>query len=265
MTDLIFGGLAKTALLNAGIWLGKLAFTAVVGVIAIKVLMHFAKKLLGRTKLNPAAIPFTLTVSRIFLYVLLGISISTSMGIVEPASLVTALGAVGLAVSLAVKDSLSNLMGGVLLIIFKSFGLGDYVEIDGVAGTVAEIGMIHTILTTVDNKRISIPNGQVTNARIINYSAESTRRVDIILTIDRENDIASAKSILMGIISTHPLTLGDPAPTVHAEGHTELGTKLCCRIWVNRENYWAVYYDITETLKDKLTQAGITMPTKTVM
>lgn len=265
MADFFNGGLAKTALLNAGIWLGKIVLTVVIGIVAIKVLLYFAQKLLGRTKLNPAAIPFTLTVSRIFLYVLLGISVATSIGIVEPASIVTALGAVGLAVSLAVKDSLANLMGGVLLIVFKSFGLGDYVEIDGVAGTVAEIGMIHTILTTVDNKRISIPNGQVTNARIINFSAEATRRVDVILTIDRENDIEAAKSVLMGIITAHPQTLDDPAPTVHAEGHTELGTKLCCRIWVNREDYWSVYYDITETLKDKLNQAGITMPTKTVM
>lgn len=256
---------AQTALASAVVWLGKIALTIVVGIVVIKVLLHFAQKLLVRTKLNPAAIPFTLTVSRIFLYVLLGISVSTSVGIVDTASIVTALGAVGLAVSLAVKDSLSNLMGGVLLIVFKSFGLGDYVEIDGVAGTVAEIGMIHTILTTTDNKRISIPNGQVTNARIINYSAESTRRVDIILTIDRENDIESAKSVLMGIIVANPLTLEDPAPTVHAEGHTELGTKLCCRIWVNREDYWGVYYDITETLKDKLAAAGITMPTKTLM
>ncbi|MEG1388982.1 MAG: mechanosensitive ion channel [Angelakisella sp.] len=265
MMDQFFGSFAKTALFEMGTWVGRLALTVVLGIIVIKILMHFLDKLLQRSKLNPAAVPFLLAVSRIFFYVLLGISVATSMGIVEPSSLVTALGAVGLAVSLAIKDSLSNLMGGVLLIIFKIFTLGDYVEIDGISGTVAEIGLVHTILTTVDNKRISIPNGQVTNARVINYSSEATRRVDIFLTIDRGSDIEAAKAVLMEMITSHPLTLKDPEPTVHAEGHTELGTKLGCRIWVNRQDYWTVYYDIVEQLKDKLAAAGITMPTKTVI
>ncbi|MEG0752875.1 MAG: mechanosensitive ion channel family protein, partial [Angelakisella sp.] len=116
-----------------------------------------------------------------------------------------------------------------------------------------------------DNKRISSPNGQVTNARVINYSSEATRRVDIFLTIDRGSDIEAAKAVLMEMITSHPLTLKDPEPTVHAEGHTELGTKLGCRIWVNRQDYWTVYYDIVEQLKDKLAAAGITMPTTTVI
>lgn len=265
MVNELFGDLAKSAFFQFGVWLGKLALTVVVGFVVVKVLVHFANKLLRRSKLNPTAIPFVVSVTRIFLYVLLGISVATSMGIVEPSSLVTSLGAVGLAVSLAVKDSLSNLMGGVLLILFKSFELGDYVEIDGIAGTVAEIGLVRTSLTTVDNKRISIPNGQVTNARVINYSSEATRRVDVLLTIDRQNDIERAKQVLMGLITENPLALQEPAPTVHAEGHTELGTKLCCRIWANREDYWPLYYSITESLKDQLAQEGITMPTKTLI
>ncbi|MEG2073256.1 MAG: mechanosensitive ion channel [Angelakisella sp.] len=260
-----FGVFSKTAMMQFIIWLATLLFTVLVGFLAIKVLLHFADKLLRRSKLNPAAVPFVLAVTRIFLYVLLSISIATSLHIVEPSSIITSLGAVGLAVSLAVKDSLSNLMGGVLLILFKSFGLGDYVEIDGIGGTVAEIGLIHTILITPDNKRISIPNGQVTNAKIINFSAESTRRVDIFFTIDRTADIEAAQSALLALIKENPLALQSPEPTVHAEGHTELGTKLCCRIWANSADYWTLYYDITEALKDTLTKAGITMPTKTLL
>lgn len=259
------GVFSKTAMMQFLIWLATLVCTVLVGVLAIKILLHFADKLLRRSKLNPAAAPFALSVTRIFLYVLLGISVATSLHIVEPSSIITSLGAVGLAVSLAVKDSLSNLMGGVLLILFKSFGLGDYVEIDGIGGTVSEIGLIHTILITVDNKRISIPNGQVTNAKIVNFSVEPTRRVDITLTIDRSADIETAKSALLDMMTENALTLKIPEPTVHAEGHTELGTKLCCRAWTNSSDYWTLYYDITERLKDTLTKAGIAMPTKTVL
>lgn len=258
MFDVLMQSLQGTFLMG----LLSLLFTGVLGIVVIKVLTHLLEKVLHKSKLNPTAIPLVVAVSRIFGYVLLGISIATSLNIVEPSSIVTALGAVGLAVSLAVKDSLSNLMGGVLLILFKTFKLGDYVELEGVGGTVIEIGMIHTILTTPDNKRILIPNGQVTNAKIINYSAEDTRRVDILLTIDRHSDIELAKKVLAETIAAHPMALADPEPAVRAEGHTELGTKLSCKVWTNRENYWTLYYDLTEAFKDKLDQAGVEMPTR---
>lgn len=244
------------------IWLLVLVSTAAIGIIATKVLIYFLAKLLRRSKLNPTAAPFVLAVTKIFCYVLVGISVFTSLGVVDASSIVTSLGAVGLAVSLAVKDSLSNLMGGVLLILLKTFKLGDYIELEGVGGTVAEIGLIHTSLTTPDNKRISIPNGQVTNAKVINYSAEENRRTDILLTIDRHSDVELAKKVLLQAIAAHPMALTDPAPTVRADGHTELGTKLFCKIWVSRENYWTLYYDLVEQFKVELDREGIVMPTR---
>lgn len=251
-------------LLQFAIWLLTLVASAVLGIVITKIIVSLLGKLLTKTKLPPTAIPFVVAVVRIFCYVLVSISIVTSLGIVEASSIITALGAVGLAVSLAVKDSLSNLMGGVLLIVSKTFRIGDFVELEGVSGTVLEIGLIHTLLTTPDNKRISIPNGQVTNAKVINYSAEDTRRADIFLTIDRNSDIELAKTVLMKTITDHPCTLTDPEPAVRAEGHTELGTRLSCKVWVRRENYWELYYDLVEQFKDRLDNAGIAMPTRTM-
>lgn len=260
--DVLFGDAAKNAFFAFLLWLVTLVVTVVVGILVIKVLLYFLGKLLRRSPLTPTAVPFVLSVSKIFGYVLLGISVATSLKIVEASSIITALGAVGLAVSLAVKDSLSNLMGGMLLILLKTFKLGDYVEMEGVGGTVSEIGLIHTLLVTPDNKRISIPNGQVTNAKIVNYSAEDTRRVEILLTIDRHSDLEKAKAVLLATICAHPMALETPAPAVRAEGHTELGTKLSCRVWATKENYWPLFYDLTEQFKGKLDEIGVVMPVR---
>lgn len=254
----------ESDLLKFAIWVGTLVATAIVGVLVSKLLVHFMEKMLRRSKLNPTAIPFIAAVTKIFLYVLVGISIATSLNLVEPSSIVTALGAVGLAVSLAVKDSLSNLMGGMLLIISRTFQLGDYVELDGMGGTVIEIGMIHTILKTPDNKRIMIPNGQVTNARIVNYSAENTRRVDFFVTIDRHSDLEEAKAVLLAVAQGHALALKDPAPAVRAEGITELGVRLSCKVWVNSGDYWTLFYDLVETAKARLDEAGIVLPVRAI-
>lgn len=246
-------------------WLLLLLFTAAAGIVATKILIYFLGKILNRTNINPTAIPFILAVSKIFCYVLVGISVVTSMHLVDTSSIITALGAVGLAVSLAVKDSLSNLMGGVLLIMSGNFSLGDYIELESVSGTVHEISLIHTTLITPDNKRISIPNGQVTNAKIVNYTSEPTRRVDIPLTIGRDCDIEKAKSVLLRAVADHPLTLQQPEPTVRADKHTELGTLLVCKAWTASGDYWTLYYDLTEQLKKRLDEAGIAMPVRAAL
>lgn len=254
----------ESDLLKFFIWLATIVATAVLGILLAKFLVYLTEKMLRRSKLNPTAIPFICAVTKIFLYVLVGVSIVTSLKIVEPSSIVTALGAVGLAVSLAVKDSLSNLMGGMLLIISRTFQIGDYVELDGMGGTVIEIGMLHTILKTPDNKRIMIPNGQVTNARIVNYSSEETRRVDFYVTVDRQSDLEKAKAVLLAVATGHSLSLKDPAPAVRAEGFTELGIKLSCKVWVNRPDYWDFYYDLVETAKVQLDKAGIILPVRAI-
>lgn len=268
MLEQLFNTLSRdvdNVFLRVVIWVGALALTVVIGIILTKVLVKLLVKVLKKTNINPTAIPFIASISKIFCYVLLGISVTTSLGVVDASSIVTALGAVGLAVSLAVKDSLANLMGGVLLILSKSFIAGDYVDIDGIGGTVAEIGLLHTILKTPDNKRISIPNGQVTNARITNFSAMTTRRVDIYLTIERTANIEIAKRTLTAMIKAHPYTLETPAPAVRAEENNEFGTRISCKIWTESSHYWDLYYDLQEQLKGELDKAGISLATRVML
>lgn len=256
----------------AGTWLAALCLnlvppilTVIIGYFGIKILMGLFEKLLRRSPLDATAIPFVVSVVRIFLYVLLGISVATSLKLVEASSIVTALGAVGLAVSLAVKDSLSNLMGGMMLIVMKTFSKGDYVELESVSGTVAEIGLIYTTLITVDNKRISIPNGQVTNAKIINYSCENSRRVDVSLTISRDSDLELARKVMLEVATAHPMALKDPAPSVVPEDFTDLGIRLTCRAWATQENYWNLRYELLNQLDKKLKAAGIVIPVVQVL
>ncbi len=249
-------------LLQFGAWLVMLAATVILGIVLTKVLVAFVGRMLRRTSINNAAIPFLCSILRIFCYVLVGISVADAMNIVEPSSIVAALGAVGLAVSLAVKDSLTNLAGGIQLVLTKSFQLGDYVDIDGIAGTVTQVDLLHTTLNTPDNKRIMIPNGQVTTAKITNYSSESSRRVDISLTISRDSDLNQAEQLLTAEMARHPLVHKDPAPTARVDRHDDLGMVVVCKAWTDTADYWTVYYDLQEGLKTALDQAGIQMPVR---
>lgn len=246
------------------IWLAGLAVMLFLGIVITKIILSFSRRLLLRSKIDNTAIPFLSSVIKVFCYVVLGITILGSTGFVDTASLVTAFGAVGLAVSLAVKDSLSNLAGGALLLVNKPFALGDYVDIDSTSGTITEISLTYTILKTVDNKRICIPNGQVTNARIVNYSSEPVRRLDISLTIGRDSDMALAEKVLAEALHHHPMALAEPEPSVKVTGHSDLGTVVTCRVWAKNEDYWNMNYDLQQQLKEALDRAGIEMPVRTI-
>ncbi len=252
----------SSPLLKLGGWLLMLAATIVLGVLLTKALVALVGRMLRRTSINNAAIPFLCSVLRIFCYVLVGISVADAMNIVEPSSIVTALGAVGLALSLAVKDSLANLAGGVQLVLTKTFQLGDYVDIDGISGTVTQVELLHTTLNTPDNKRIMIPNGQVTTARITNYSSEASRRVDVSLTISRDSDLTQAERLLTAEMARHPLVLKEPPPTARVDRHDDLGMVMVCKAWTDTADYWTVYYDLQEKLKGALDQAKISMPVR---
>ena len=245
------------------IWFGLIILSVLVGLLAIKVILNISEKLLKKTKILPVAIPFTLAVLKILLYVLFAVFFVDALGM-QTTSIVTALGAVGLAVSLAIKDSLSNLMGGAMLIISKTFASGDFVDIGGVSGSVHEIGMVHTVLITPDNKRICIPNGQVTNATVTNFSSQPTRRVSTIFTIDRSSDINTAKKAIQNVVDAHPLVLKNPAPSIRIEEHNDLGMEIWCKTWTANENYWDVAYDLSEDVKVALDKAGIVMPVRNI-
>ena len=252
--------------LGAYTWLSGLLLTAlnaavvgVVGWVLIKFLLGIVAKFLKKTKIDPLLHTMILSVVKIAMIVLLAISVLDVLGI-PTTSIITSLGAVGLAISLAVKDSVASLAGGVVILLLKPFTLGDYVEIDGTGGTVREIPMFNTVLNTPDNKRISLPNDAVSKARITNYSAEPNRRLDLVFTIGYNDDYDKAKALIEQVIRSCPLALDEPAPVVRMSGHGASSIEITTRVWVKNSDYFELQFRMYEEVKKAFDQNGISIP-----
>ena len=250
-----------------GSWLGGLLLTvlnaALVGVIGwllIRLLLNLLGRLLHRTtRIDPLLHNIIITVTRIALLVLLAISVLDALG-VPTTSIVTSVGAVGLAISLAVKDSISSLAGGIVVLIIKPFGLGDYVEVDGTAGTVQEITLFSTVLTTLDNKRVSIPNNEVAGAKIVNYSAEEKRRVEVTFSIGYGDDYDRARALILRAIDETGLALSEPAPVVRMSGHGASPISIVTRVWVKNADFAEMTFQLYERVKKLFDENGISIP-----
>ncbi len=247
-------------------WLSSLLLKAVnaaivagLGWLLIRFLLNMLAKFLKRTKIDPILHRVILSISKIGMMVLLAISVVDLLGI-PTTSIITSLGAVGLALSLAVKDSISSLAGGVIILLIKPFSLGDYVELDGTGGTVREIGLFNTMLTTTDNKRVYIPNDAVSKAKIVNFSAEENRRLDILFTIGYNDDYFKAKALIEQVIANAPLALKEPQPLVRMSGHGASSIEITCRLWVKNEDYFEMNYYMHEQVKKAFDENGISIP-----
>jgi small conductance mechanosensitive channel len=192
------------------------------------------------------------------LKVLLLISVASMIG-VETTSFIAMIGAAGLAIGLALQGSLANFAGGVLIMLFRPFKIGDWIEAQGVSGSVANIQIFHTVLKTADNKVVVIPNGSLSNGHITSYSAEPKRRIDIAVGIDYSSDIKLARSVLLEIAQDSRV-LTDVEPQVYVTGLGDSAVNLVLRIWVASEHYWPVTFDFTEQAKEQLTAAGVEIP-----
>ncbi len=179
---------------------------------------------------------------------------------VETTSIVAILGAAGLAVGLALKDSLGNFAAGVMLIIFRPFKVGDYVEAGGAAGVAKEVHIFNSIFTTPDNKTVIVPNGAIMSGVIVNYSAMPTRRVDMVIGVGYSSDLSKVKTIIKGILEADTRVLADPAPVVAVSELADSSINLVVRPWVNSADYWAVMWDTTEKVKKEFDAAGIEIP-----
>ncbi|MEN6307472.1 MAG: mechanosensitive ion channel domain-containing protein, partial [Anaerohalosphaeraceae bacterium] len=179
---------------------------------------------------------------------------------VETTSLVAIIGAAGLAVGLALQGSLSNFAAGVLLIIFKPFRVGDFVEVAGAKGTVQEIQIFNTVLHSPDNVRIIVPNSQVTGANIINYTANDKRRVDLVIGISYDDDIAKAKQVITSVLLSDKRVIREPEPVVAVLGLGDSSVNIAVRPWVKADDYWPTYFDLTENIKVSLEQNGLSIP-----
>ena len=176
-------------------------------------------------------------------------------------SIIAIIGAAGLAVGLALQSSLSNLAGGFIILFSKPFQVGDYVEYGGVSGTVSAISILYTRLLTIDNKAIYIPNGQISNSTLVNYTEEPKRRLDLVFSISYDDDFKKAKKILAEIISSKPTALNEPdPPAIRVTEHAASSINIIVKIWVKSEDYWNLYYDLHEEVKTRFDEEGISIP-----
>ena len=167
---------------------------------------------------------------------------------------------VGLTIGLALQGSLSNIAGGVMVVGLKPFEVGDYIESNGVGGTVTDIAIFYTTLTTPDNKKIVVPNGALSNSVVINYSANDTRRLDLTFRISYNTDLDLAKKILLSCAKLDERILSDPAPVVYITEHAQNGVMIQLRTWVRKENYWDVNFAMIEQVKRSFDQLGVEIP-----
>lgn len=231
----------------------------VVGSWIIKSLMKGTKKLMQKREFDESLQKFLLNFLGWVLKILLILAILAKLG-VETTSFAAILAAAGLAVGMALQGSLGNFAGGVLIMIFKPFKIGDLIEAQGQIGVVKEIEIFTTKLTGLSNKEIIIPNGALSNGNIINYSTEGTRRVDLVFGVSYDSNIKQTKEVIMNVLTSHPLILEEPAPAVTVLELADSSVNFATRPWCKTDDYWKVYFDVTEQVKEALDAAGIEIP-----
>ena len=231
----------------------------VVGKWLAKKLSRVAERLMKSREVDAALVNFT---SSLVYYALLIFVVIAALGQVgiQTASFVAIVGAAGLAIGLAMQGSLSNFAAGVLIIIFKPFKIGDFVEMAGVAGVIENIMIFTTEMKTGDNKKVIVPNSSVLGGVITNYSANDTRRIDLVMGIGYNDDIDKAKRVLEEIINADERILKDPAPLIAVSELADSSVNFVVRPWVKSGDYWAVYFALHETVKKRFDQEGISIP-----
>ncbi|HOY08465.1 MAG TPA: mechanosensitive ion channel [Candidatus Omnitrophota bacterium] len=230
-----------------------------VGRIIASFISTFVKKLMLKAKVDVTLAGFVQHLSFMGIMVFVIIAALNKLG-VETTSMVAVIGAAGLAVGLALQGSLANFAAGVMLVIFKPFGVGDFINAAGEMGTVKEIQIFNTVLAHPDNRKIVVPNSHITGGSITNFSAIENRRVDLQFGISYGDDMKKAKDVLMNLVASDARVLKDPAPVVAVSELGESSVNLVCRPWVKPGDYWAVYFDVVEKGKLALQEAGITIP-----
>ncbi len=231
----------------------------VVGLFIISLIIKMTKKVMIKRGIDETLQKFLTNLLGWTLKILLFVSVIAKLG-VETTSFAAILAAAGLAIGLALQGSLSNFAGGALIMIFKPIKVGDLVEAQGELGVVKEIEIFTTKLIGLSNKEIILPNGALSNGNIINYTSMGTRRVDLVFGVSYDADIKQSKEVLMNILTSHPKILKDPNPSVTVLELADSSVNFAVRPWCNTEDYWDVYFDVTEQAKYDLDRAGIEIP-----
>ncbi|MBE7081889.1 MAG: mechanosensitive ion channel [Clostridiales bacterium] len=244
---------------NTGV---KIVIALVVMFISFKIINAFAKRIIKKGSQKNADKTIIRTLAYVFkvgLKIIVIICLIGYLGI-DTSGLTALVASIGVCIGLAVNGALSNLAGGVLIILTRPFKIDDYIETLGYSGTVTDIHITNTKLLTPDNKVVYLPNGTLANAEIINYSEKELRRVDFMFSIGYGDDFEKAKQIITDICAKHELVLKDPKPFVRVKEHGSSSINITARVWSKNSDYWTVYFDITEAVKVAFDKEGIEIP-----
>lgn len=252
----------NTAIEQIMVYLPKLLLAIIVLLIGLRVIKLFVSginRAMEKAQTDESLRKFSVSFAGVFLKIILIISVASMIGI-ETTSFIAVLGAAGLAVGFALQGSLGNLAGGLLILFFKPFRVGDVIEAQGFIGKVHTIHILNTILKTFDNKTIYIPNGQLSGGTLTNFTAESQRRVDMTFGIGYQDDLRKAKKILNHLVGEDERILKDPQPLVAISELGESSVNFVVRVWVNSADFWNVYFDMQENVKLTFDKEGISIP-----
>lgn len=232
----------------------------VVCLVVKAILLKLLDRALDRlTQVEKSLHTFIRSMANILLWFVTLMVVADALGI-NASSLLALAGVLGLAVSLSVKDSLSNLAGGLTILGTRPFKVGDYVEIGSNSGTIQEIGLVYTSLTTVDNRRILVPNSVVVDAEVTNYTAEPLRRVDLKVTASYDASVERVKQTIQEVVNAHDLVLSDPPPFARLSEYGDSALEYVVRAWCANADYWTVYHDLLEQIKVAFDREGISIP-----
>ncbi len=247
-------------------WLGSMAprvlgavIVVVLGLLLSKALVKLLKKALERGKAEAGVITFVGSLVNIALKVLVGITAAAQLGF-DVTSIITAIGALGVTIGLALKDSMSNVASGVQILFNHIFRVGDYLSVEGVEGTVDRIEIMYTALRTFDNKEIIIPNSELTASVITNYTAQTTRRLDLSYSVSYSTNLAQARGVLEGLINSNEKVIDEPAPLIAVGEHKDSCIMVIARVWCRTDDYWPLYFEMQEAVKNAFDEAGIEIP-----
>lgn len=233
--------------------------TMVIGLYIIRGVSKLFIVSLSSTNIDPTLVPFLENLLTWILKLLLFISVASMLGIATT-SFVAIIGAAGLAIGLALQGSLSNFAGGVLIMIFKPYRVGDFIEAQGLSGQVKEVQIFNTILVSLQNKKIIIPNGLASNGTVTNYTAEGMIRVDLTIGVSYDADIKETKKVLYQVLNHHDKILKDPAPFVGVLEMADSSVNFVVRPYCLPQDYWEVYFGVNEAIKIALDENNITIP-----
>ena len=243
-------------------WAPKVLLAIVIlvaGIIIINAFTRTMRKLMLKRNMDVTLVPFITKLINVLLKIMVIISVVDIVGI-KTTSFVAVLAAAGLAVGLALQGSLANFAGGVLVMIFKPYSVGDYIEAQGEAGTVQSVQIFNTVLNAPDNRQVIIPNGPISSGTIINFSAEETRRMDMIFGIGYGDDLQKARNVLKEMAGADSRIFSEPEPFIAVKELADSSVNLVVRIWCKKEDYWNIHFDWQNDVKMRFDKENISIP-----